>query len=59
MGLQYDFAKDAEKLLEVLDPFLEEWFGPRCSDFKKDCLCCQMWKTRDDLVENPFDEDDE
>jgi len=52
-----DFEKKAAPVREAVDAFLEEFYGPRCKTYAEDCICCKMWKHRDELLNNPFNDD--
>lgn len=40
----------------IAEEMLTEQFGERCSEYDPDCMCCQRWKALDELVSNPFGE---
>ena len=56
MGDYQEFAAKAAEVEAVASKFIEEWYGPRCSDYDEDCLICIAWKQLDDLLANPFND---
>ena len=52
-----DYEEQAAPLRESIDAFLTEHYGPRCGAYDPDCFCCKMWKHRDELLNNPFNDE--
>lgn len=48
----------AQPVQETGELFIAEWFGPRCKEFDPDCECCRRWRLLDQLLENPFQDDE-
>ena len=48
------FKKDTKKIKKII----EKWFGPRCDEYLKGCVCCDTWKLFKKLTKNPFDKDE-
>ena len=52
---EFDIA--VEPVVFFATPFLDTFFGERCSEFELECECCKRWAAFDVLVENPFVEE--
>lgn len=39
-----------------LEGLLKEHLGQRCDEFDRFCYSCQMWRTFDELLENPYND---
>lgn len=50
------FDKWVADVKKVVEPFLEEFYGEKCSTFELLCDCCKKWAYLEGLVKNPFDD---
>lgn len=44
----HEYEKRAESFIDEFDRFVTTQFGERCSTFDADCVCCKLWKIRDE-----------
>jgi hypothetical protein len=42
---------------EALDALLLEHYGERCEAFEPECVLCAVWKHRDEVLDNPYNDE--
>ncbi len=52
------FSHLARAVRVEAEVLLVQEFGERCEDYEPECLCCKRWKALDDLIANPYEEDE-
>jgi len=53
-----EFEELARQVRDAARPLLEHFFGKQCTTFVEECEACRRWKLLDELLENPFEEDE-
>lgn len=38
-----DLDKSTDEFLDSFKKYLDKWYGPKCDDFYKGCICCEVW----------------
>ena len=52
----FDFS--VEGFAPEVSQFLTHYFGEKCEDYEADCECCRRWRLFEELIANPFSQED-
>jgi hypothetical protein len=51
------WGKASEHIGIIAEDMIDTHFGPRCKDYEPGCLTCQRWRSLDELLASPYDEE--